>query len=114
MQVVNFEAEMVVFRPDETFLDIVYSTLRYTAKKGTDLLQVIGFSFLQLANKLQQTCQFHHVAASLLKSADLLQLVETTCCKPVDNNFDSQLSTSLLTTCKQCCTAVVASNANAS
>ena len=48
----------------------------------------------RLVNKLQQTCQFHQVATSLLKQAccnlsfaDLLQLVEKTCGKPVDNKF---------------------------
>ena len=59
----------------------------YTAKNTTDLLQVV--------DKKRQTCQFHQVATNLLKSgllqlmsfADLLQLVETTCSKPVYNKF---------------------------
>ena len=47
---------------------------------------------ISLVKNLQQTCQFHQVATSLLKSgflqlADLLQFVETTCSKPVDNKF---------------------------
>ena len=57
--------------------------LLYTAKKATDLLstyQLVGL--LQLINKLQQSCQFHQVATSLLRSG-LLQLVScihvTTC-----------------------------------
>ena len=34
----------------------------YTATNATDLLQVVSFTgFLQLVNKLQQTCQFHQV-----------------------------------------------------
>ena len=33
----------------------------YTAKNTTNLLQVVNFtSLLQLVNKFQQTCQFHH------------------------------------------------------
>ena len=41
----------------------------YTAKSATDLLQVDYFTgLLQLVNKLQQACQFHQVATSLLKS----------------------------------------------
>ena len=45
------------------------------SKDATDLLQVVNFTgLLQLVNKLQQTCQFHQVATSLLKSG-LLQLV---------------------------------------
>ena len=62
--------------------------LKYTAKHTTDFLEVV-FKFtglLQLVNRLQQTCQFQKVAKSPLKS-DLLQLVETTCSKPVDNKF---------------------------
>ena len=47
----------------------------YTAKNATDLLQVVNYTgLLQLVNKLQQTCQFHQVATSLLRSS-LLQLV---------------------------------------
>ena len=46
-----------------------------TAKNATDLLQVVNFTgLLQLVDKLQQPCQFHQVATSLLKSG-LLQLV---------------------------------------
>ena len=46
-----------------------------TAKNATDLLQVVSFTgLLQLVDKLQQPCQFHQVATSLLKSG-LLQLV---------------------------------------
>ena len=61
----------------------MYSFLAYTAKTATDLLQVVNFTdLLQLVNKLHQTCQFHLVATSLLKSG-LLQLViyrlATTC-----------------------------------
>ena len=48
----------------------------------------------QLVNKLQQICQFHKVATSLLKSACcnlsfayLLQLVKAICSKFVDNKF---------------------------
>ena len=51
--------------------------------KMPDLLQVVNFTaLLQLVNKLQQACQFHQVATSLLKSG-LLQFVicrlDTTC-----------------------------------
>ena len=50
-------------------------TIPYTAKNATDLLQVVNLTnSLQLANKLQQACQFHQVATSLLRSG-LLQLV---------------------------------------
>ena len=53
----------------------MHSFLAYTVKNATDLLQVVNFTGLfQLVNKLQQTCQFHQVATSLLKSG-LLQLV---------------------------------------
>ena len=48
---------------------------QYTAKNATDLWQVVNFTgLLQLVNKLQQACQFHQVATSLLKSG-LLQHV---------------------------------------
>ena len=51
------------------------------------MLQVVNFiALLQLVNKLQQTRQFHQVTTSVLKSG-LLQLVETTCKKPVDDKF---------------------------
>ena len=47
----------------------------YTAKNATDLLKVVNFiGLLQLVNQLQQACQFHQVATSLLRSS-LLQLV---------------------------------------
>ena len=50
-------------------------TIPYTAKNATDLLQVVSLTnSLQLVNKLQQACQFHQVATSLLKSG-LLQFV---------------------------------------
>ena len=50
-------------------------TIPYTAKNATDLLQVVNLTnSLQLVNKLQQACQFHQVATSLLRSG-LLQLV---------------------------------------
>ena len=65
----------------------------YTAKNGT------------FVNKLQQACQFHQVATSLLRSG-LLQLVicrlvETTCNKPVEIinvQVCWQLATSLIST----------------
>ena len=42
--------------------------LYYTAKNATDLLQIVNFTdLLQLVNKLQQACQFHKVATSMLK-----------------------------------------------
>ena len=71
--------------------------VHYTAQNATDLLQVVNFTSLsQLVDKLQQACQFHQVATSLLKS-DLLQFgLETTCNKPVDNKFGQS-------TCKICC-----------
>ena len=47
----------------------------YTAKNGTDFLQVFNFTgLLQLVNNVKQTCQLHQVATSLLKSG-LLPLV---------------------------------------
>ena len=57
-----------------------------------------------VTNKFQRACKAHHVATSLLKPcllqlvmlfAGLLQLVESTDNKPVDNNLDNQLATSL-------------------
>ena len=44
-------------------------------KNATDLLQVVNFTeLLQFVNKLQQACQFHQVATTLLRLG-LLQLV---------------------------------------
>ena len=49
--------------------------LSHTPKNAMDLLQVVNFTnLLQLVNKLQQACQFHQVAISLLRSG-LLQFV---------------------------------------
>ena len=78
----------------------------YAAENTTDLLQAVNLTgLLQLVNNLQQTCQSHQVATSVLKSAllqlaigDLLQFVETTCGKP---KFDNQLASRLLTTCNR-------------
>ena len=89
---------------------------------ATDLLRVVNFTdLLQLFNKLQQAFQFHQVATSLLKSccnlslADLLQLVETTGNKLVDNKFRQSTCNkpvdNLQRTCRQ---QAVASHANAS
>ena len=72
------------------------TALTNTAKKyAIDLLQVVNFtSLLELVNNWQQTCQFHQVPTNLLKSGllnlsfgELLQLIKTTCRKPVDNKF---------------------------
>ena len=64
----------------------------YTAKNATDLLQVVNFTcLLQLVNKLQQACQFHQVAANLLKLG-LLQLVLFQTCY----NLLKQVATYLL------------------
>ena len=53
----------------------MHSFLAYTVKNATDVLQVVNFTgSFQLVNKLQQACQFHQVATSLLKSG-LLQIV---------------------------------------
>ena len=65
---------------------IVYKT--HTPKNTSDLLQVVNFTGLfQLVNRLQQACQFHQAATSLLKSG-LMQLticrLATTCNKPVE------------------------------
>ena len=80
-------------------------------------------NFLQLVNKLQQTCQFHQVPTSLLKSG-LLQLiiyrlvttlVETTCSKPVDNKFRQSTCNKSVDNLQQTCRQqAVASHANAS
>ena len=70
------------------FLPADNTSLPYAAENTTDLLQVVNFTgLLQLVNILQQTCQFHQVTTSLLKSG-LLQLVicrlvTTTCNQPV-------------------------------
>ena len=59
-------------------------------KNATDLLQFVNFTeLLQFVSKLQQACQFHQVATSLLRSGLLQlvicrQLVETSCQKPVE------------------------------
>ena len=53
----------------------------------TDLLQVVNFACsLQIINKLQQVCQFHQVATSLLKSG-LLQFVTCTLFTTCWNNL---------------------------
>ena len=58
-----------------------------TAKNATDLFQVVNFTSL-----LQQTCQYHQVKCKRqtccnLSFADLLQLVEATYSKTVNNKF---------------------------
>ena len=68
-------------------------------------MQVVNFTgLLQFVNKLQQACQFHQVATSLLKSG-LLQLVicrlVTTCWNLQQACWNNQLATSLLTTCNR-------------
>ena len=46
----------------ETGLNFVY-----TARNATEVMQVVNFTDLsQLVNKLQKSCQFHHVTTSLL------------------------------------------------
>ena len=74
----------------------IYCTTLSQPKNVTNFLQAVNFTgLLQLVNRSQQTCQFHQVATSMLKSgsfnlsfADLLQLVLTTSCgKPVENKF---------------------------
>ena len=42
----------------------------HTAKNTTDLLQAVNLTG-KLFNKLQPTCQFHQVAANLLRSGSL-------------------------------------------
>ena len=52
-----------------------YKNFFYHSQKRPDLLQVVNFTgLLQPVNNLQQTCQFHQVATSRLRS-DLLQHV---------------------------------------
>ena len=53
------------------------------SQKAADLLEVVNFY------RLVVTCRFHQVATSLLTKlvANLLQLVQTTCSKPVENKF---------------------------
>ena len=68
------------------FCVLVYIFQLRTARNATDLLQVVNFIVLfQLVNKLQQTCQFHQIATSMLKSGlsqlVICRLVETTCSK---------------------------------
>ena len=79
----------------------------------TDLLQVVNFTdLLQLVNKLQQACQFHQVATSLLKSG-LLQFV--ICNKPVGNKFGQSTCNKSVDNLQQTCRQrAVASHANAS
>ena len=62
----------------------------------------------QLVNKLQQVCQFHQVATSLLKSAccnlsfaDLLQLVKQLAANLWITKFENEFAPSLLTTCNR-------------
>ena len=71
---------------------ICYAMLSYAM--GYTLPCYAMLYHIQLVNKLQQTCQFHQVATSVLKSGlfkleflDLLQLVEKTCSTAVDNKF---------------------------
>ena len=72
-------------------------------KNARDLLQVVNFaSLLQLVNMLQQIGQFHQVTTSLL-FADLLQLVESTCSKPVDNKFYQSTSNKSVGNLQQAC-----------
>ena len=67
------------------------------------------YRLLELANKLQQTCQFHQVATSLLKSIACCNLSFQTCYNLLKQlaaslwmtSFDNQLATSLLTTCNR-------------
>ena len=94
-----------IVKSTKKYLKAVASCL-YTAKNPTELLQVVNFTgLLQLVNKLQQACQFHQVATSLLRSG-LLQLVICrlvttchlqTCYKLVETTYNNQLATSLLT-----------------
>ena len=60
----------------EALLDEPKGRMMLCTKPKTSLTccKLLINGLLQLVNKLQQTCQFHEVAASLLKS-DLLQLV---------------------------------------
>ena len=50
-------------------------------------------------NELQQVCK--NQACHNLSFANLLQLVETTCCKPADNKFCQSACEGLLTTCNR-------------
>ena len=59
----------------------------YTARNATDLLQVVDVP-LQIVNKLQQVCG--NQSFCNLSSADLLQVVTTTCIKLVANNSDTK------------------------
>ena len=76
------------------FEQIYVFSYEHTTKNATDLLQVVNFTCLfELVNKLQQTYQLYQVVKNLsnrdcnLSFSDLLQLVETTCSKPVGNKF---------------------------
>ena len=92
---------------------IVFCFLVCVCFNATDLLRVVNFtSLLHLVNHLQQTCQFHQVATSLLIK---IGLVGATCHLQTCYNllkqrhaaslwitsFDNQLATSLLTTCNR-------------
>ena len=79
-----------------------------TAKNAPDLLQVLNFTgLLPFVNKLQETCQIHQVATSMLNQACsnlsicgfVGRFAKTTCSKPLDNN--NQRAASLLTTSKR-------------
>ena len=81
----------------------------YTTKNATNLLQVVNFTvLLQLVNK-SQTCLFHQVATSLLKSsllqlafADLLyNLLKQLATSHLIISLGNQRATSPLTTCNR-------------
>ena len=61
-----------------------------TDKNPADLFQVVNFTRLcqQVATNLSISCLLKVIMACCnLSFADLLQLVETTCSKPVDNKI---------------------------
>ena len=66
----------------------VTSWFMNTAINTKDISQIVNFiGSLQLVNILQQTCHFHQVTISLLKSTSRLQTcykLQSTCNKPVD------------------------------
>ena len=74
-------------------------------------IQVVNFTWLfQIVSKLQQTCQFHQVATSLLKYSFFVATSHLQTCYNLSKrlatslwitNFGNQLATSLLTTCNR-------------
>ena len=72
--IVSLRSKILYISPTQN-----YASVDYTAKNGTETLYGENFIKLRQVRKNQDCCN--------LVFADLLQLVETTCSKPVNNKF---------------------------